>query len=361
MSPRKDGTGSVQPTLMSNKPEPKKSSKPHISKKEIDQCTYKCVACGTEYKNQEKYFPYSCSPFYKGNNNRLPVCWNCFESAFNQYYEQLDSKFEAIKRICLHLDYYVDPVVANNVKQNGENRPAISLYLRQLNLSQNKGKTYDDYLDESKNEGINSVEEIEMAQDEGVSISKKTVDRWGYGFTPQDYEYLNSELSDWKSRCVVNGKSQEVLVQELCVIGLQKNKALIAGDQDGYRKFVDAYQRALKEANLSPKQEAEADKLQEIPMGKMIERFENERPIPQPRPEWRDVDGIMRVVLVYFIGHLCKMLGLKNRYSQMYEEEMKRWTVEVNELENADSEEVFEYLMNNNFDGVTLTGEDNGS
>ena len=62
--------------------------------------------------------------------------------------------------------------------------------------------------------------------------------------------------------------------------------------------------------------------------GTLIQKWENERPIPQPDPEFEDVDGIRRYVGAYFLGHLCKMMGIKNRYSAIYEEEMAKYTVE---------------------------------
>ena len=43
--------------------------------------------------------------------------------------------------------------------------------------------------------------------------------------------------------------------------------------------------------------------------------FENEDPIPEVNPEWKDVDGIVKLFNIYFLGHLSKMLGIKNRYS----------------------------------------------
>lgn len=335
-----------------------KNTKPRISTKPVDERLYQCSVCGVEYTNQAKNFPVSYSPFYKGNNGRLNVCWTCFETAFHQYYTILGSVYDAIKRMCMHFDYYFDEGVADRIRNNTESGPVIGTYIRNLCLTVNYGKNYDDYLAEHPADGITSEIAMKIAQEEGSQFTEKDVERWGYGFQEDDYKFLNSELADWKSRCVVSGKSQETIVQELCVLSLQKHKRLIAEDHDGYRKYVDLYTKALKEANLSPRQEEAADKLQEIPLGKMIERFEKEEPIPEPRPEWRDVDGIMHVVLVYFLGHLCKMLGLKNRYAASYEEEMAKWTVTVDELHGADSETVYDYLLDHNFEDVTLTDGD---
>ena len=33
--------------------------------------------------------------------------------------------------------------------------------------------------------------------------------------------------------------------------------------------------------------------------------------MPEPDEAWQDVDGIRRYINVWFLGHLCKMMGIK--------------------------------------------------
>ena len=56
------------------------------------------------------------------------------------------------------------------------------------------------------------------------------------------------------------------------------------------------------------------DKAAEKPLGVMIQMFENERPIQKCRPEWEDVDNIVKYITIYFLGHLCKMLKIFINY-----------------------------------------------
>ena len=77
--------------------------------------------------------------------------------------------------------------------------------------------------------------------------------------------------------------------------------------------------------------------------------FENEEPIPEPLPEWKDVDKIVRLFTIYFLGHLCKMLNIRNRYSEMYEQEMQKYRVSLEEIEDLSDEDIFEYLSENGF------------
>ena len=41
------------------------------------------------------------------------------------------------------------------------------------------------------------------------------------------------------------------------------------------------------------------------------------------------------------------MLNIKNRYSQMYEDEMQKYRVNIEEIRDLPDEDVFEYLCEN--------------
>ena len=129
----------------------------------------------------------------------------------------------------------------------------------------------------------------------------------------------------------------------------QQQKALRNGEIDLYNRFQRTYQDTLSSANLKPIQTENDDKAMEKPLGVMIEMFENEDPISEALPEWKDVDSIRKLFNIYFLGHLCKMLGIKNRYSNMYEEEMQKYRVSTPEIQSLPDEDVFEYLTENDF------------
>ena len=83
--------------------------------------------------------------------------------------------------------------------------------------------------------------------------------------------------------------------------------------------------------------------------GTLIRKWENEKPIPEPDEEWKDVDGIVRYITVYFLGHLCKMMGIKNSYPRMYEAEMAKYKVEKPEYED-DDEALFDAVFGGELD-----------
>ena len=323
------------------------------TKKDDSEEKFICCTCGHSYSVQKSNFRPSKSPRFAGNNGFLPICKGCLEKELKQYDNDYDSEYKAMRRICQAWDIYYNRDLHKVAKKGKGIDFLLGAYFSNLNFDQWGGgrKTYDDTLAEEGDIGIDgaisSVGDIEDAKKSGeLKVSSKAVRIWGFGFSPEDYEYLENNFSDWKAKVIVDGKARETLVRELCIIKLQQNKAIQEANIDLYEKLSRLYQKTLTSASLEPLQEDTNEKAGEKPMGVMIQMFESERPAPDPDPEWEDVDGIVRFITVYFLGHLSKMLKLKNKYAMMYDEEMNRYKVEIPELENADEDDIFEYIIN---------------
>jgi len=329
----------------------------NISPYVADEGILRCQTCGTVYKKQDRFFPKNTSsPIYAGNNGFLCTCNKCMDNLFSQYTELFGGNEErAIERICQLYDYYFCESALNDSKKVNERTSRFRNYISKLNIAHRKDKTYSDTIKENASDSVDSLEELENYDAMDAKQLKKAIGVWGFGFSPEQYSILNDQFADWKSRVVIDSKQRESLVRELCIIKLQMNVALKDNNVELYTKLMKTYQDTMKSANLQPLQEDANDKASEKPIGVMIKMFEDERPIPKPEPEWEDVDGIVRYITIYFLGHLCKMLKIKNRYSNLYEQEMAKYRVEIPELEEADDEEVFEALING--EGIDESGE----
>lgn len=320
-----------------------------------------CVRCAKYFTKQQNNFPTSKSEIYLANNGYLPVCKSCLSELYLYYCEKTKDELEACRRVCMKFDIYYSRELMANVLATTNKDVAMTTYIGRIAASGRRTKSYDDTIEEEiierKNKGLLSDEELE---DKNAKIIEKGRKDWGLDLTADDFIFLDKEYEDWDNRCGIDGKTRESLVREMCVIKLMQNKALVANDLDTYNKFSTQFQKTLTTAELTPKQVSEAEKATEKPLGVMIEMFENERPIPEPNPEWRDVDGIMKLIMVFFIGHLCAMLGLKNKYAKMYKEEMDRLSVSVpEEIQDGDSEDIFDYLLENGF--ASASSQDNDS
>lgn len=315
----------------------------NFSSKEEKQ--YPCSVCGKSYRKKDRKFTPSCSPIYKGNDGFMTICRDCVSKIYDSYLKKCGGdEYNAIKRVCMLLDiYFCDTLFEYSGKSNlFVNR--MNSYLSKINLMPYMHKTFDDYLFRE------DYEDPEIKQEDENTIPEKLVKIWGFGFSMEEYQFLNNKFLEWKSKVVIDGMAREYLVRDLCVIKLQQQKALRDSEIELYNRLQRTFQDTLSSANLKPIQMENNDKAMEKPLGLMIEMFENENPIPEPLPEWKDVDNIVRLFNIYFLGHLCKMLNIKNRYSQMYEDEMQKYRVNIEEVKDLPDEDVFEYLSDNGFD-----------
>lgn len=218
---------------------------------------YKCCTCGKKYTKQSGNFSFSQSPLYKGNNSFLPICNHCLENLVEQYTELLGSQNEAIKRVCLHWDIYVSDSLLNSTKKIDANRSRIKCYVKNCNLHPNCGKTYDTYLREIKEDTIDSIEELERVKAEAelndeVSVSDRTVKRWGLGYSETEYQMLNDHYKVLKDK-IGDDDVKDSLIKDLCEQHILKYRARQDKDYDRYEKMSKLYQQTLSTVDLKPK------------------------------------------------------------------------------------------------------------
>ena len=306
--------------------------------------------CGKRFSRQKDNFSYSQSPYFKGNNSYLPICKSCIDSVTEQYAENLGSQDEAIKRTALHWDMYVSDSLLSSTKKIDADRSRVSCYIKDCNLNQNAGKTYDTYLDEQQSSAINSIEEFEeLKNDKSFKITSSTIKFFGLGFSESEYEWLLTQYKDWTARHECKTKAQEELFKNISIAQLNIQKA-IQSPSGKVDAAMDTFQKLLGSANIKPTQTNDNALADQNTFGTLIQKWEVEKPIPEPEPEWKDVDGIIRYISVWFLGHLCKMMGIKNSYSKLYEDEMLKYKVQKPQYED-DDEILFDNLFNGDNNG----------
>lgn len=330
--------------------------------------TYKCTMCGTEYKTQRN-FPSGCgSILWEGNDDHICVCQSCLEKLYEDMYLRTRNENTALRRICMKFDFYFSNIIAERAKmareteqKSGQNRSLIMVYISVVGKYGHSGKTYDTTVAEEENAKLQTIQDIgdidvatRMLEDGGTEedMNRDLFYFWGPGFTTEEYVYLQEYYEDWMTRYIIDSKYREETLKEICITKLLMTRALQENNIDQYNKCYDTWKKMTDAADLSPKAEKSADKANEVTLGELVKQFEVEGPIVEPRPEWRDVDGIIKLLSIYFFGHLCKAVGIKNRFSRMYEEEMDKFRGKVPELQDADDEEVFEFLMEKGGDKV---------
>ena len=188
----------------------------------------------------------------------------------------------------------------------------------------------------------------EFSEDNGGMTNRKprkeTYKIFGSGFSNEDYLYLQDQYDDWRSRTQVDSKSQETYIVQICFKQLEIWKAQKSNkDTD---KLVKSLNDLMNGANLQPRQNVANAATDSLTFGQLIEKWEMERPIPEPELEFRDIDNFAKMIRVWFKGHLSRALGLDNGYSKEYDEYIKQYTVTKPEYqEEGTSEDIYNILF----------------
>lgn len=301
---------------------------------------YQCCSCGAQFQKQEGNFLTSSSTLYEANNGYLPFCKTCCE---RYYLEKLLPAFDndearSIEVMCSINDWYYSEDAFNMSKKLHDSQPGgvlCSIYngRRRLNQVQKRGTTYMDTIMQRREAASRIFTQDEAAGNpfdpdaNQIQISEEVFKMFGPGYKPAEYEYLGEQYEDWTSRYEVNSKALEQCIQSLCVSQLNVRRAQQEGNQKAAADAMKSFQDMLTTAKLSPKQTQEDKLSQTETFGTLIKRWEDEQPIPEPTGEFADVDRIKKLVTVFFFGHLCKMFNLKNDYTDLYDEEIEKYTV----------------------------------
>ena len=324
-----------------------------------------CTRCPRDFTKQKSNFPASQSPIYRENGGYLPVCRHCVDEMYQHYKSVLGDEKAAIRRICMKFDIYWNDKIYEMLNKSSTTSSRVLSYISKSNLYQFVGKTFDDTLDEENGmmQRSSNVELGEIITDanEEIIVSSEIEDFWGAGFAPSFYVDLEKRLKYWCGDADRNSMdvSDGAIIRQICMLEVTIARDTAAGKSTD--KSVNALNALLGSGNLKPVQKKKEENLdaaaESTPFGVWIRKIENTRPIAEPDPQLKDVDGIAKYVSVWFLGHLCKMMKIENTYSRLYEEEMARLRVERPEYEGEDEEAVFEDIFaraeetGTNFDG----------
>lgn len=327
---------------------------------EINSSSTVCRRCGNAYGRLKGYFPVSYGSLYKGAGY-LPYCKHCVDEIFDTYLSVCHDVRAAARQVCRKLDIYWNDALFSQVAKGTASRSVMTGYLTRLNTPKYSNKSYDDTLQElgvlwlpPEKYGVVSISSGEPSSDiDGdsvvdvgmdIEITRDIVEYWGPGYTADMLRELEQRRRFWLSQ-LPDGVGEDVgaqaILRQICATEIDINRQ--RANHESTEKLTRALNDLLGSASLKPTQKKDdgAASNDNTPFGVWIRRWENQRPVPEPDPELQDVDGIARYISIWFLGHLCKMLNIKNTYSKLYEDEMAKRRVAHPELDDEDDEALF--------------------
>ena len=307
----------------------------NISKVMSDVSVHKCNICNLTImgsNDPKDFFVKSFSMIYSGNDYYIPICRKCISTLFNNYLKSLQDEEEAFERICMHLDLYYNKSIVDIVNNKCKSPDKMQYYLRTVNLAQYSDKTYGDTLLERKDKSLQ--DEIDnMARENIENVNNKLKFFWGSGFEPEEYAWLENKLDEWKSKNECQSMAQETIFKNICLLELQINEAIIEGEKT--ESLYNQLNNFMSAANIKPSQKNENAFSDSQTFGTLIEKWEQTDPIPESEPS-----GLAKYISVWFLGHLCKMLGIKNEWQELYDKEVEKYTCYPPNLNDAEESSV---------------------
>lgn len=293
----------------------------------------KCMCCGKIYDVRKGNFSKTQSQWFMGNDGYLPWCNECRERMFEFYAKKYNDDDEAIDRLAMMFDTYVDDKLLEASEHSTASALKINTYMGRLNMRQHAGKSYDDVIDQKKKDALAA------GDTKGTKVTQKMIKNWGRGLDDQDYLFLEDHYQNLITRHECKTAAQEILFKRIAKAELNCEKADATGDTKKIKEANDNLQNLMGSAQIKPNQTNDNALAETNTFGTLIQKQEEEEPIPEPSPEWQDVDGIGKYFRVQVLGSLLNMFHLKNPYQDEFDEEMEKYTAHKPEMQSEDSED----------------------
>ena len=319
-----------------------------------------CTRCGTAYGSVKTGFVVSHAANYKGYG-RMSICKKCIEEMFRSYMAQCYDTKKVVRQMCRKLDLYWDEGIYERVEKKTGAAGLMGGYIQVLNTNAYAGMCYDDTLAKEGTlwsfwAGAPRASSVASFQSDGdeetifsvgddIEITDDIIEMWGPGYTMSVYKDLEQRRRYWLKKLGVSWSEidigKEALIKQICSLEIDINRARSSGQPAD--KLINTYNTLLGSASLKPDQNKKSeqdDARYTEPLGVWLNRYENERPLPD---KYED-SPILKYIFTW-MGHLCEMLHIKgNKYTKLYDDMVRRYTVEKPEYDGDEDDQELDVL-----------------
>ena len=296
-----------------------------VNKEPENVVLYTCCKCQKQL-DLHKCFYKTFSPLYT-ETGFVPMCKSCMNRMADKYMVKYGDKREAMKRVCMAFDLYYSDAIFDKVAD--EEDTWVGNFMKRLNMSQNRKKTFDDTLDDGVkvsgilyNKKARELREKFEAEEQEKQASPDDIKKWGAGFKPEDYAEMNRHYALLKSANPRADGNQENYIMDCCRIKMHQLKASREGDMDVFQKMTELYTKNYKNGNL--KSAGDSAIAEDFVYGVTVEQIEQYTPAEYYKGKelYRDFDNIGD----YFVRMVVRplkniLLGTRDKDSEFYVKE----------------------------------------
>ena len=312
----------------------KKKQNKNINKSEVY-----CRMC-MQYKSASNFYE-ATNPMID-KNGLMSVCKMCINQLYNHYFSIYGNMREAIHAVCQDLDIRFSEQALEQTQSHIEKllsrgkaaNAVFGYYKSKLGSTGKLNEGYEAlrYIDSDSVENIYECPSA-PAEDSKDEIASETIDYWGEGRTPWEYNFLENEIHKMKTDFECSDYGMEMIMRDICFMNLEIEKVRMSGRGD-VTKLIEARGKLMNDGNLKPVQSTGADRTEKMSLGMFIKKWEDERPI-----EKRMDSEMKKYIDTYMIGHLAKMEGLDNEIVRQYEKAIEESTIDLERVSKMEDEE----------------------
>jgi hypothetical protein len=266
-----------------------------VTKEKNIKITKPCNMCGKEKKKSDFYKSYSI--MHKADG-LFHFCKSCMESLIDvEDYRTVMNLMRMIDRP------YIHSLWIRSLEEN-PNRP-FGVYMKNLGMPQNRDKTWDDSEFEVNPSSLlsNNLK--------GSTINKEVLERWR-GWDEEEILALERIYQDLIAVYEHKTPIQRSIYRNIAIAQMKADEAIASGNVSEYEKLMRTISNLMNDAKIKPLQDTGEDSGGLSTWGEWVKKIEETEPIPEPRDEFKDVDGIRRYIDKWFVGHFAKVFGLTN-------------------------------------------------
>ena len=163
----------------------------------------------------------------------------------------------------------------------------------------------------------------ETEKEELSAEDEELFEKWGVA-NKEDLDFLENEYHEWATSYEIDSKAMVDSVKQLCLIELDIRKARKKSDVLALDKLLRIKSQILGDANLKPVQETGNAANEQVSIGMLIKKFEQEEPIPEDtEPDWIDE------MKIWIVGQLARMEGLQSDVTDDFNKELNTYGIDV--------------------------------
>ena len=157
---------------------------------------------------------------------------------------------------------------------------------------------------EAELEAFEAANRPAKAKEPEPEPTQEQVDFWGDGYAYSMYNDLDRRYQKWIEGRGEVSNATSLLIKQIAIMEATIDRESAAGRST--EKYVKPLNDLLAALNLQPSQQESLGEFEAMPFGVGIRVYENRKPIPEPDPDFRDFDGIVRYISTCSLGTFAR-------------------------------------------------------